>query len=781
MQDDKKPPTPPLIDPTITSLNSPSGPANIGPQTPLPETIGEYRIVGLLGEGGMGVVYEAEQQNPRRRVALKVVRGGAFVDEARVRMLQREAETLARLEHPNIGAIYASGRTADGQHFFAMELVRGETLDKWLARRDPVTARGELELRLRVGRDLCDAVHYAHQRGVIHRDLKPSNVIVSGETVKILDFGLARITDTDVAATMVTEVGAIKGTLAYMSPEQARGEPAGIDLRSDVYSLGVMLYEMLVGTRPYAIDSTSLIDAARIVCERAPRPLHEAWPGPKRLDPDIETIVHKALEKEPDQRYAGAAALSEDIERYLTSQPILARPPSTIYLLRKLVARRKAPFALAAALLVVIVGFGIGMGLLFTRSQANLARAVGAEAEATENFSLARGAVDRYLTQVSESPELRAVGLEDLRRDLLESARSFYEQFTARRADSPELQHELAIAYLRVGGISRIVGDNAAAEEALVRGVETVDGLVAEAPDQRRLRLDLAALLSTLALVRSETGQTEAATEAFDRALSIERALINQAPDNLDYLGRHANTLDNLAQQEERTGNAEAAEAHFREVVELRQRVVAGTPDDPAAVLGQVHVAVNFGSFLARAGRLQEALDVMDAARPAADRLVTGERSAKRDNTYSALYSNLGGVYMLQGQLDRCAEAYGREIEVRRRLVDEHPSSLDFRLKFGSSLTNLAELAVRAGDPATSLARFEEAIRQLGKVLEREPRHVTGRAFLSYTHAWHARALEALGRYREAVAAWDQAMAYDDARDPELEKARSRVRTHLNR
>ena len=273
----------------------------------LPQTIGRYRIVGKLGEGGMGIVFEAEQQNPRRRVALKIIRGGSLVDEQRVRMFQREVNTLALLKHPNIGAIYEAGRTEAGEHFFAMELVRGRTLDDYLRHRTGALDTGEIRFRLRLFHSICSAVNYAHQRGVIHRDLKPSNIVVSEgkdsadalPEIKILDFGLARITDTDVeAATAVTEIGVIKGTLPYMSPEQTRGNPDEIDLRSDVYSLGVILFEMLTGGRPYDTKNTSLVDALRIICERPPLSLRQAWSGARGPDADLETIIGKALEKE---------------------------------------------------------------------------------------------------------------------------------------------------------------------------------------------------------------------------------------------------------------------------------------------------------------------------------------------------------------------------------------------------------------------------------------------------------------------------------------------------
>ncbi len=325
-----------------------------------PTRIGHYRILDRLGEGGMGEVYLAEQEAPRRRVALKVVRSDRLSPERLERFLQ-EPRALGRLQHPGIAQIFESGtfeHAGRRQPFFAMEFVDGEALDVWAERVQPSS-----HTSLRMIARLADALEHAHQRGIVHRDLKPSNILVTSDgQPKILDFGIARIRDeqTEIAR-LSTQTGQVLGTLPYMSPEQVRGDWERVDGRSDVYALGVIAYRLLTNRHPYELESLPLAEAARAVVEDDPTP-------PSQLDRtlrgDVETILGKALEKDVGRRYASAAELAEDIRRSLRDEPIVARPPSTWYQLSKFARRNRGLVGGVASAFIVLVVAVIGIGLL---------------------------------------------------------------------------------------------------------------------------------------------------------------------------------------------------------------------------------------------------------------------------------------------------------------------------------------------------------------------------------------------------------------------------------
>jgi formylglycine-generating enzyme required for sulfatase activity/predicted Ser/Thr protein kinase len=344
--------------------------------------IGGYILREVLGEGGMGVVYLAEQANPRRLVALKVLKGGLW-SPSQLRRFRREAEILARLQHPGIAQVFEAGTALeDGVEipFFAMERIQGLPLDRFVAANE-LSRDDRLRLLVRVS----EAVDHAHRRGIVHRDLKPANILVdeAGQP-KVLDFGVARVVAAGAAgARTASETGHLVGTVRYMSPEQFGTDPAAVDARADVYSLGVVLYEVLTGHLPHDLAGKMVHEAAAIIRDEPPVPLSGRNP---RLQGDLHCIVHKAIEKEKERRYASAGALGDDIARFLADEPIEARPPALLYQAGTLIRRHRAFFAGLSAVLVVLV-LGIVASTIFALREAKHRRL--AEAHRDELLGLA--------------------------------------------------------------------------------------------------------------------------------------------------------------------------------------------------------------------------------------------------------------------------------------------------------------------------------------------------------------------------------------------------------
>ena len=696
------------------------------PRKTEPRLIGDFRIVTLIGAGGMGVVYEAEQQHPKRPVALKVIRGDRYVDETAVRLFRREAQVLARLKHPAIAAIYESGRTDDGEHFFAMELVRGKTLDDWLAGRPPTdeSTPAELDLRLRVFRKICEGVAYAHQRGVIHRDLKPSNILIlheqasgsghsAGDTpdVKILDFGLARITDTDVAAsTMVTDAGTVRGTLSYMSPEQIRGNTDEIDMRTDIYSLGMVLYQMLTGDLPYEITGKPMHEISRVICEEPPRSFVNAWKGGSRPDRDIETITFKALEKSTARRYQSVTSLEEDIDRFLSNQPILARPASAIYQLRKMVQRHKAPFISAAIILLLLAGGLVALSIqaraiAHERDRANqeaqnamavtefLVRLfeVADPAEARNKDISARELLDRGTEQMSDElehqPEVRAMlssvlgrvylnlGLYDQASPLLEEALELQgEMHGEETPEAAEAANNLALLYLHKGNYGE-------AETRLREALAL----------QRRLHGDRSSQvvenLNHMATLYLHQGKFAEAVPLVEEALATHRELTGGHDETTTIL------VNNLAYCATKLGNDDEAERLNRETLMLRREVLG---DDHPFIAQSLN---NLGQSLAARGEFEEAEELIREA-VALNRKIYGENHPELNATMSSLAS----VLRDSGQLVEAEQVMLQVLDADRATFGEdHPFIAD-------DLRKIASIQERMGKLEAAEKHYREAI-----------------------------------------------------------------------
>ena len=417
--------------------------------------IGPYKLLEKIGEGGMGVVYMAEQQEPvRRLVALKIIKPGLDGSQMLARF-EAESQALALMDHPNIARVLDAGATADGRPYFVMELVKGVPITTFCDA-NKLSPRQRLELFIPV----CHAIQHAHQKGIIHRDIKPSNVLIAlyddKPVAKVIDFGVAkaagpRLTD----KTLHTGFGAIVGTVEYMSPEQATFNQLDIDTRSDIYSLGVLLYELLAGTTP--VDRTRLKEAAvlevlRVVREEEPlRPSvklsttqarasiaatrgTEADKLARLLRGELDWIVMKALEKNRNRRYPTANGLADDIGHYLANEPVQAGPPSTLYRLRKFVRRNRGPVLAASLILAALVLGIVGTTLALVRARV-------AEARNEHDFRLLKTVSAKAIEAADEAAEQqrRAEVAEDQARQKEQAALHERDLARAARAETQRL------------------------------------------------------------------------------------------------------------------------------------------------------------------------------------------------------------------------------------------------------------------------------------------------------------------------------------------------------
>ncbi len=635
------------------------GAARVEKTRALPAQIGGYRVIREVGIGGMGVVYEAEQENPRRRVALKMLRS-AIASPMQLRRFQLEAQVLGEMQHPGIAQIYEAGDAeagGGGHPYFAMEFIDGVPLVRH-AEASGLAVRQRLALFAQV----CDAVQYAHGRGVVHRDLKPANILVDrADRAKILDFGVARVTSGDIQLTQSnTDAGQVIGTLPYMSPEQVAGEPAAIDFRCDVYALGVILFELLTGQLPYDLSRQSIAKAVQIIQEREPLRLGSV---DKSLRGDLDTIVSKAIEKDKDRRYLSAAELAADVRRFLADEPILARPATAMYQLRKFTRRNKALVVGLITTMVVLVA-----GTVVSLSQA--VRAGRAERLATQRLGeaeLARAEAENRQREAERQANISAAVVRFLKDDLLAAV-------DPGQTPNPQISMR-EVVDAAAGRVEGAFDAQPAVEASIQLTVgETYQNLGlfdrAEVHLSRGLELSRRVYGETHAATLSATGQFGHLRQQQGQFEEAEKLLTGARETSLRTLG----AKDDVTRQLSVTlGALYLSQGRYEEAEPLYLAILEEAENSSGDAASSALAAMNnLGALYGTKGRFADAARLLRKVAELSRKAHGGEHP----ETISALF-NVANTFSAQGKYAEAEPILKDVLEAARRVLgDKHPTTL---------------------------------------------------------------------------------------------------------
>ena len=704
---------------------------------------GPYRIVREIGRGGMGIVFEACRDDSEyfKRVALKVAPDWRDLDWLRERF-RNERQILARLEHPNI-ARFLDGGTESGIPYFAMEFVDGQPITVW-AREHGLGIRE----RIAMFRQICSAVSYAHENLVIHRDVKPGNVLVdSSGTPKLLDFGIAALMDA-VAAHTSNTTGAGLWTPDYASPEQVRGEP--LNVRSDVYSLGLVLYELLSDERAQSAENLSPVAMQRAICETDPPPpsARAAARGDRTLSSqlrgDLDLIVATALRKEPERRYGSAAALDADLGRFLTSRPVSARANTLVYRVSKLVRRNRVA-SLATVLVVLVAAAGVGSTLYQAR-------------RAQRHFQEVRSLANSFIFDVHDRIQYLP-GATEARKAIITTALRYLENLRRDAGRDPALLRELGSAYKKIGDVQgnpldSSLGDSRAALESYSNAEALLSPLSAKGDIDAKLLL--ASTLEKMGNVQTAGGKMEAA-KRLERARVLAREVIAARPTDLVALGLGINVNSDLA----RTYVDAAA---FDKLVDRAQEAVriAGqmTAANPASQEGQDSLAeaqISLGNAYRSTGDWVQAEQVYRGALAIRERLVTQyPNNTSYQRTLLLAYGHLGDALGPPetrglGRLSEAVEAFDKAGGIAQSMVRldpaNHVAPFDWAVALNRSASCLLEMPNGAQRALAELSQSSDIIASLMKT---DPSSQRFRIQMLANDSLSGKGLIAVGRLTEA-------------------------------
>jgi len=812
------------------------------------DRIGRYKLLEKIGEGGCGVVYMAEQEEPvRRKVALKVIKLGMDT-KAVIARFEAERQALAMMDHPNIAKVFDAGATETGRPFFVMELVRGIKITDFCDRNNLST-----EERLKLFMPVCQAVQHAHQKGIIHRDIKPSNVLVTVSEPgapgcpKVIDFGIAKATSDQPLTdkTLFTAFEQFIGTPAYMSPEQAMMTSLDIDTRTDIYALGVLLYELLTGQTPF--DAKDLMAAGIEAMRRTiretepPKPstrltewrtgaglgTHAAKspviPHQSPIHSDLDWIVMKCLEKDRGRRYDTAIGLALDIQRHLSHEPVLARPPSAAYRFRKFARRHKAALAMASVLVLAAVVTVVGLLVSNRRvtrekdgKEAALTRALAEKTRADLNLSKAREAVKEFLLRTSANPLLQTGDFQPLKKELMETAIPFYEEFVRQDREDPALEFERGAAYDDLGFLREGIGDLEQAVQDFEKAREVFNRLEKRFPDNSIYRLRHAEARNSRGATLKDLSRIDAAEEEFRQALTLIKELPAGPEAPSGYRESLARIQSNYGTLLRESGRLPEAETMLREAVATRQALLGAQPsslplrgqlatvwNNFGTVLSALHAEAeaehafnqsletldpalvesisagssksskfqhlraqawnNLGTMYNRAKRFAEAEHALREAVAIKEELARTFASIPQyRQELAASLSNLGAILTSLNRYGEARSAYEKSIALYERLDADFPADPRYEVSLAGTLSNMGRLIGDQGNLEDSLPGITRAIDILETAMRRDDRVAKVRESLLTARWTRAMTLCGLERYQEALPDWDRAIELDD-------------------
>jgi serine/threonine protein kinase/tetratricopeptide (TPR) repeat protein len=730
-------------------LESPALVATVSePIRQLPGTmIGPYKVLEQIGEGGFGVVFLAEQQQPLHRlVALKVLKPGLDSRQVIARF-EAEQQALSLMDHPHIAKVLDAGATeapgspsaGSGRPYFVMELVKGVPLTRYCDE-----ARLSVRERLELFLPVCQAVQHAHQKGVIHRDLKPSNILVAlydGKPVpKVIDFGVAKAIGRKLTEhALFTAFGTMVGTLEYMAPEQAERNHLNVDTRADIYSLGVVLYELLTGTTPlerHRLQEVALGEMLRLIQEQEPpKPStrlsqSQTLPSvaaarqvePRRLcqllQGELDWVVMKALAKERDRRYETANALAADIGRYLRDEPVLAGPPGAGYRLRKLVRRHWGKVMAGAGMLALLLAGVVGstwQAVRATRAEQAATAALAAEMAAltaeTAAKAQARQALDTLTDDVVQTLFAKQPVLGEAEKAFLRKVLESYEAFTRQAGDSAEARALQARGFFRVAVLRARLGAQPEAEAAYRQSLALWESLAAEAPEAAEYRSGAARCHNALANLLGDLGRRGEAEAAYRRALTVWEQLAADFPDSPEYRDGLAIGQSNLGILLKHLGRLAEAEAALRRAVALNEQLAADYPTTPQQ---REHLAICF--------------------------------------------NNLGNVVREQEKYAEAEASHRRALALQQQLAAESPAAPAYRKQLASSYHNLALALRRLEKYAEAEAALHRAVALNEQLAAECPAVPKYRSALADSQSELGQVLRLERRLPEAEAAWRRAV-----------------------